>query len=182
MDNFEYIWPLPALDNRLPKVSDGYHMRQSGIFHAGADIMYAAITNDPVYIPGPIGLNYSGYYKKGIRYRTKGHYLPPNTPAIACVGGKIFKANLSSKGYQLVLGKIGGSLAFYYQHLQKLNVETGETVELGQSLGIVGGNPNEVGAIAHLHFEIWRGGPSNHVNPSLFLNKWKVMDLDGRFL
>jgi hypothetical protein len=172
----DHVYPLPALvGDRLPKVSDGFHTAedlQAGRarrIHPGADIMYPIKPGDPDYTGKGI---VTDYYKLGAIRRTEGHIVPFDTPAIACVAGKVFKAKSNPRGHSVLIGAVGSEFAYYYQHLEKLMVSDGDEVKLGQPLGIVGANPNEKNAIVHLHFEIWHPDHSHPVNPKPVLRTW----------
>ncbi len=73
--------------------------------------------------------------------------------------------------------------ATYYTHLTAPRV--GETrrgagrvrVVAGQPLGVVGADPKDANAIAHLHFELWHGGNGlAAIDPTPYLARWAVVD------
>ena len=50
-------------------------------------------------------------------------------------------------------------------------------VVAGQPLGVVGADPKDANAIAHLHFELWHGGNGlAAIDPTPYLARWAVVD------
>lgn len=173
------VWPLPKLGNGIePKISDGFHTAKdmaegkASRIHPGVDLMYPATINDPSYT----GVSTrSDYYKLGSIRRTRGHYVPLDTPAIACVDGKIFRVREGRKGKSVLLGTIGSKYVYYYQHLETVLVKLGQEVNRGEPIGIIGANPNQENGIVHLHFEVWESWDGKLMppsNPEPFLKDW----------
>lgn len=77
----------------------------------------------------------------------------------------------------------GAPWATYYTHLSALRVgetrrgRTGERVVAGQPLGVIGADPKDANAIAHLHFESGTAATaSQQWNPLPYLRAWPVVD------
>lgn len=65
----------------------------------------------------------------------------------------------------------------YYGHLSQIKVSPNQSVDMGETIGIEGGQPNvdpDVGYSTghHLHFEIWlSSSPGSHTDPLRFLSQ-----------
>jgi murein DD-endopeptidase MepM/ murein hydrolase activator NlpD len=86
------------------------------------------------------------------------------TPIFAIEAGRINRTKKQSNGsLQIVMDGRSGSM-FYYGHMDKVLVRSGQKVRRGQVIGIMGdtGSPGAV----HLHFEYWKSGrESDAINP-----------------
>lgn len=165
--SIQNCWPVSIYDGkRYPVVSDGYHARESG-FHAGVDICFRRLSTDPPFDPKHPG--HDG---------TKGFYSPEDAEIISCSEGKVYSVKKNSRGMSVVVDR--GDFAYYYQHLQLegIQVQKGDIVKPGTKLGLMGydiapgANP-----FRHLHFEIWKGGPKDHINPEPLLRQWPMVSL-----
>lgn len=92
------------------------------------------------------------------------------TPIYAVESGRINRTKKQSNGaLQIVLkGKRGPK--YYYGHMDKVLVKSGQRVRAGQVIGLMGdtGSPGAV----HLHFEFWKSGrESAAVNPAKLVRK-----------
>ena len=92
------------------------------------------------------------------------------TPIYAVESGRINRTKKQSNGaLQIVLkGKRGPK--YYYGHMDKVFVKTGQRVRAGQVIGLMGdtGSPGAV----HLHFEFWKSGlESAAINPAKLVRK-----------
>ena len=86
------------------------------------------------------------------------------TPIFAIEGGRIDRTKLQSNGsLQIVLkGKSGSK--YYYGHMDKVLIKSGQKVKRGKVIGLMGdtGSPGAV----HLHFEYWKSGrESDAIDP-----------------
>lgn len=92
------------------------------------------------------------------------------TPIFAVEAGRINRTKKQSNGaLQIVLNGNSGS-KYYYGHMDKVLIKTGQRVKRGQIIGRMGdtGSPGQV----HLHFEYWRSGKeSDAVNPIKLLKR-----------
>lgn len=93
------------------------------------------------------------------------------TPIFAVEAGRINRTKRQSNGaLQIVLrGKKSGSM-YYYGHMDKVTIKSGQKVKKGQVIGKMGdsGSPGEV----HLHFEYWKSGrESAAINPIKFVKR-----------
>lgn len=93
---------------------------------------------------------------KGIDYA-----VPVNSPVYACMDGVVYFAGVVPTGYgrHIKISHPDGSISIY-GHLNSMEVSRGDTVSVGQKIGLSGGDKtddvdgdgNSTGA--HLHFEI----------------------------
>lgn len=92
------------------------------------------------------------------------------TPIYAIEKGRIDRTKKQSNGaLQIVLkGKSGSK--YYYGHMDKVLVKSGQRVKKGQVIARMGdtGSPGQV----HLHFEYWKSGrESDAINPIKLLRR-----------
>ena len=92
------------------------------------------------------------------------------TPIFAVEAGRINRTKRQSNGaLQIVLRGKSGSM-FYYGHMAKVLIKSGQRVKKGQVIGKMGdsGSRGQV----HLHFEYWKSGrESDAINPKKFLKR-----------
>jgi len=86
-------------------------------------------------------------------------------PYSAAGAGKVVSAGWDgSYGYAIVIDH-GNGVATRYAHSSKLNVKVGQSVDKGETIGLVGSTGRSTGS--HLHFEVIINGST--VNPLNFL-------------
>lgn len=169
-----WVWPLPRLaDGRRPEISDGYHMRPSGVMHDAVDVMYRRAQ--------PI----AGKYPLPDRGST--HYdLPEHTPVLAAADAKIWSAGRDAHGWLVVLdhGKAGGGRSSVYRHLAALVVPQHKNgkqidgsppvvVKAGAVLGPAGFDPTDPRKVRHLHFELRQG--ATKFDPQPLMREWEIL-------
>lgn len=105
--------------------------------------------------------SFFGVPREGGRRRHEGVdiFVPKGTPALAAVDGVITGVGT---------GKLGGNVAFladndrnirlYYAHLDRWNVQNGQRVSVGDTIGFVGNTGNARTTGPHLHFGIYGEG------------------------
>jgi murein DD-endopeptidase MepM/ murein hydrolase activator NlpD len=82
-------------------------------------------------------------------------------PYVAAASGKVVFAGWNGGyGYSILIDH-GNGVATRYAHSSQLNVKAGQTVEKGQTIGLVGSTGRSTGS--HLHFEVIINGST--VNP-----------------
>lgn len=141
----ERCWPIRRLtDGRQPHVTSHFRNPER-VNHAGADIMYRYEAGDPATRVGDSG-------------RTSKWWIPEGTAAIAVADGTIEHAGKTSTGWRVWVRH--GDYATGYFHLTKIFVAPGDTVALGDPLGIIGDNPIDTDP-DHLHFELVLGSLDN---------------------
>jgi murein DD-endopeptidase MepM/ murein hydrolase activator NlpD len=144
------IYPLPYYKGLAPLVSSGTESTRDGAQHEGVDIDYkdATLAQNFVY-----------------PFRDGDYFVPPNTPALAALGGIVSLATWNPNGYRVYLDH-GNGLRTLYIHLSKLLVKEGNRVAQATPVGIVGNSP--LGRnVAHLHFEIRYNGVPYDPEPYL---------------
>lgn len=93
-------------------------------------------------------------------------------PLIAVTKGYV--AEVGDKGLggkQIYLRDADNNNAIYYAHLDKQLVKQGQTVEVGDTIGLVGNTGNASGTHPHLHFGIYLPGGTGAVDPLPFVKK-----------
>jgi len=93
-------------------------------------------------------------------------------PLIAVTKGYV--AEVGDKGLggkQIYLRDADNNNAIYYAHLHKQLVVQGQTVEVGDTIGLVGNTGNASGTHPHLHFGIYLPGGQGAVDPLPFVKK-----------
>ena len=119
---------------------------------------------------GPISSYYGPGHPLGIDI---GGYANPSGPVAAAAAGTVtFVGGNSCCSYGLyVIVRHSGGFQTLYGHLSKINVDVGQNVAAGQTLGTIGNTGYSTGV--HLHFEIRQGNASfnqlSPLNPMVFL-------------
>ncbi len=86
-------------------------------------------------------------------------FAPKGTPVIASTKGIISRVNETPIGGKVVwLTDRKGRQSLYYAHLDKQLVTTGQEVNPGDTLGLIGNTGNAKGTVPHLHFGIYTFG------------------------
>lgn len=91
------------------------------------------------------------------------------TPVTAVIDGHVRTGTSARGGKHVWLSgsMIGlGSARYYYAHLDAFEVDSGDKVKKGDTLGYMGNTGNAINTPPHLHFGIYSGGP---VDPAPFL-------------
>jgi len=93
------------------------------------------------------------------------------TPLVAAADGIVTRVGEGGLGGKVVWMRAKGrNLSLYYAHLDEQLVRTGESVEKGDTLGLMGNTGNARTTPVHLHFGIYTGGgavdPLPFVKPS----------------
>lgn len=100
---------------------------------------------------------------KGIDYA-----LPLNTEVTSNVTGYVEKSAYEEDGFgNYVVIKDGTGRMHYYAHLNKSNVNVGDFVSFGDSIGLSGSTGRSTGA--HLHYEI-KDTYGNSINPNDYIS------------
>ncbi len=94
---------------------------------------------------------------------------PEGKPVAAMNDGRVVKAYVDTVNGNSIIIDHGGYLFTMYLHLQKMNVQAGETVKQGQIIGTVGQTGYATGP--HLHLSIKVGDTS--VDPLHFVRDFK---------
>ena len=159
-------WPVPRWQGRAPVISDRFRTPRPD--HNGVDIMFGRIASDPYPASTPNG--------------TSRFVIPDNWTAVAASDGVLWSAAPTSRGYAIVIDH--GPVATYYTHLESLLVPQVQPpskasrdpilIKAGQPLGVIGADPLDHAGLKHLHFEIWRGGPLNAIDPEPIMKSWEV--------
>lgn len=91
------------------------------------------------------------------------------TPALAAADGTVFRVGNNRLGGKIVFlrdSETGNNL--YYAHLDSQIAKTGQTVKIGDTLGLIGKTGNAINTVPHLHFGIYTEGGA--VNPYPFID------------
>jgi LysM repeat protein len=102
-----------------------------------------------------------------------------NTPIIAVGDGKVTKSYYSDTYGHVVFIKHSNNLETVYAHLNKREVNAGQQIHKGQTIGRMGNTGKSKGV--HLHFEVheneWTFDKENAFNPTLVLGEVEVGNL-----
>ncbi len=95
------------------------------------------------------------------------------TPIQAAADGIVYKAQDNGYGYSYIILAHKNDFMTVYGHILDFNVETGDIVQAGDTIGLSGGMPGTRGAGAyttgpHLHYEIIHN--DKHVDPLYYMN------------
>ncbi|MGQ0714532.1 MAG: peptidoglycan DD-metalloendopeptidase family protein [Gemmatimonadaceae bacterium] len=97
-------------------------------------------------------------------------FAPRGTPVVAATPGIVRRVGQSGLGGNVVwLLDPRREQSLYYAHLDTQLVSTGQVVQVGDTLGLVGNTGNARGTPPHLHFGIYRRG-QGPVDPLPFID------------
>jgi hypothetical protein len=149
------MWPIARWNGRAPVISDGFGLRANGQHHNGVDLMFARLASDT------------------LRAGSKGFVMPDGTHALAASDGVVRSAMKTPRGIAIVIDHAAAST--FYQHLESASVKAGQRVRAGDPIGIIGADPLDGEHLKHLHFELWRGGPSDAIDPAPLMRTWSLV-------
>jgi hypothetical protein len=157
-----WVWPVPRWNGRAPVISDGFDSPRPGLpRHGGVDIMFARAPNDA--------------FKPGTPNGSKAFVMPDRLVALAASDGVVWSADRMPTGFAVVIDHSSTKAATFYAHLEKLLVAKGDHVRAGQPIGTIGATQLDSEHLKHLHFELWLGGPSDRVDPSVVMDGWELV-------
>jgi murein DD-endopeptidase MepM/ murein hydrolase activator NlpD len=190
---------LPPTDTLTPSLTPTLERVEH--FYFGRPIAQGGI--DYIDRNYPYGSTQLGRYPvhSGVEFQN-----PRGTPVLAVGNGEVFYAGTDSKrqfgprldyyGNLVVIRHSvptpeGEPIFSVYAHLDRIEVETGDSVEQGDRVGVVGGTGIAIGP--HLHFEIRVGDPEDFYstrNPEMWIYPYPsfgmiagiVTDSDGNAL
>lgn len=161
----QWIWPVPTWQGRRPVISDGFYSPRAGYpLHGGADIMFVRLPSDA--------------FKAGTPNATKGFVMPDGMNALAASDGVVNSANKTPQGFAIVIDHgtrgVPELVSTFYTHLERLLVQAGDRVSVGQPIGVIGYSPLDAEKIKHLHFELRLGGATGRIDPAPVMRAWPV--------
>ena len=164
----DWAWPVPRWQGRAPMISDGFGSpRPGGVRHGGVDLMFARLASDTLRAGTPNG---------------SPHFvMPDGHVAIAAGDGVIWSAMQTPRGFAVVIDHAPTKVATFYTHLEKLlvtptaNAKAGQRVRAGQPIGIIGADPLDPSHLKPLDLVLWLGGPTVAVDPSVVMQRWRVV-------
>jgi murein DD-endopeptidase MepM/ murein hydrolase activator NlpD len=159
-----WVWPLGVWRGRKPEISDGFTSKRRSpkgevIGHGGVDLMYRRVTGDAQVAGSPNG--------------SRGYIMPDHRAALAAAGGVASFAENTPRGWTVIIDHTPRKLSTYYTHLSQLLVVPKQVVLAGQPIGIIGSDPLDGEHLMHLHFELWRGGRKDAVDPEPLMKNWE---------
>jgi len=96
-------------------------------------------------------------------------FAPKRTPALAAADGVVRRVGTNNLGGKVVfLHPDKKDFSIYYAHLDTQLVSAGQTVKVGDTLGLVGNTGNARGGSPHLHLGIYGNGGA--IDPFHFIN------------
>ncbi len=97
-------------------------------------------------------------------------FAPKRSAAIAAASGVITSVRENNLGGKVVFMRPEGrDYSLYYAHLDAQLVNQGQSVQIGDTLGLVGNTGNARSTPAHLHFGVYTSNGA--VNPIHYVNK-----------
>lgn len=121
-------------------------------------------------------------FPRGTPNGSKWHVMPDNVVALAAGDGVVWSAGPTPHGQHVVIDHGPLKVATFYAHMEKLFVtptnraQSKQRVQAGQPIGIIGFSPLDGEKLKHLHFELWRGGPKDWVDPVPLMRTWEVIE------
>jgi murein DD-endopeptidase MepM/ murein hydrolase activator NlpD/SH3-like domain-containing protein len=85
-------------------------------------------------------------------------FAPRGTPAIAAAAGRVSVRNNRLGGKTVWLRDPERGISLYYAHLDSQIVSSGDFVQVGDTVGLIGNTGNARNTPPHLHFGIYRRG------------------------
>ena len=165
-----WVWPVGVWLGRKPEISDGFASKRRSskgepIQHGGVDVMYRRIPSDS--------------YAAGTPNGSRGYVMPENRAALAAADGIATLAENTPRGWSVIVDHTSPGISTYYTHLSQLLVVPKQAVLAGQPIGIIGSDPLDGERLKHLHFELWRGGRKNPVDPEPLMRGWEYLPDPG---
>jgi murein DD-endopeptidase MepM/ murein hydrolase activator NlpD len=123
----------------------------------------------PARLPSPVGIprpafvdTWGAARSGGRRHEGIDIFVPRGTPVRSTTRGIVTRVGTNRLGGRIV-GVLGPALEWhYYAHLDGFGqFREGDLVREGDVLGYVGDSGNARGTPPHLHYGVYRGGPSN---------------------
>ncbi|WP_207514297.1 M23 family metallopeptidase [Longitalea luteola] len=94
---------------------------------------------------------------------------PRRTPTVAAANGIVTNVSENKLGGKVVfLRPAGKNYTLYYAHLDQQLVRSGQSVQVGDTIGLVGNTGNAKNTVPHLHFGIYT--MDGAVDPLPFIN------------
>ena len=113
--------------------------------------------------------------------------VPDGTPVRTIQGGKVITAqNISGFGLTVIVRTPDGR-SEQFSHLQDMDVQVGDEIPAGESIGGLGNTG--VGTGSHLHFQVWKADPvwgsrsvqhANTMNPTDYLREVRPDNAEPR--
>lgn len=138
-----------------------------------ANAFRSAQAPDPFIHPVPSGRISSSFANYIVKSRNRKHHgvdfaAPIGTPVYAASSGVVLIADMGSLSEafgKAVMIEHGDKFQSLSAHLSRIDVKSGDWVQAGQQIGLVGKTGRATGA--HLHFELWQNSVPK--DPLLFL-------------
>lgn len=138
-----------------------------------ADAFRSAQAPAPFIHPVPSGRISSSFANYIVKSRNRKHHgidfaAPIGTPVYAASSGVVLSADMGSLSDafgKAVMIEHGDKFQSLSAHLSRIDVKSGDWVQAGQQIGLVGKTGRATGA--HLHFELWQNSVPK--DPLLFL-------------
>ncbi|TWR29080.1 peptidoglycan DD-metalloendopeptidase family protein [Mucilaginibacter pallidiroseus] len=97
-------------------------------------------------------------------------FAPKRTPAIAAANGTVTGVTVNNLGGNVVFMRPDNQdYSLYYAHLDLQSVQQGQTVTIGDTIGLVGNTGNARTTPPHLHFGIYTS--SGAIDPLAFVDR-----------
>jgi len=115
----------------------------------------------------PVTGTISAHYQPNINHFGVDIIAAKNTPIKSIMAGVVISGDWTANMGNTIYIQHQKNVVSVYKHLSASLVKTGDPVNTGQAIGIIG-NSGDMTTGPHLHFELWYDGKS--VNPASFIN------------
>lgn len=95
------------------------------------------------------------------------------TPVLAAADGRVVRVRTRGRGGRYIWMRDERGHSFYYAHLNRQLVRTGQRVERGDTIGLVGNTGNARTTPPHLHFGVYRRG-EGPIDPYHFIHQLPI--------
>ncbi|MCE9575701.1 MAG: M23 family metallopeptidase [Deltaproteobacteria bacterium] len=160
-----WVWPVAVWRGRRPVISNEFRAPA----HLGVDLMFARRRDDTARVGSANG--------------SAGFVMPDDRLALAASDGVVWSCAWTPRGWSVVIDHAPtATVATYYTHLTlpwlkpTQRAQSGQRVRAGQPIGIIGADPKDTAGLKHLHFELWRNGPSDPADPAELMRGWDYVD------
>ncbi len=149
------------------EIEAGELTQEQQLLKQTANISPKEIPLEQLYFIPPISGVVSAGYQPDIQHYGTDILAPKNTPVKAALDGYVFMSDWTLETGHTIGVQHAYNLISFYKHNSALLKESGDFVNSGEALAIIG-NSGTLSSGPHLHFELWHNGKP--VNPSDYIN------------
>lgn len=136
--------------------------------------------NTPAYITSKFWEDRSGRPHRGVDLSASGN----NVPLYSMCNGTVILKAFDSTGYgnYIIMKDSTSGLGFLYAHMSQVNVNQGDSVVIGEQVGIQGSTGYSTGNHLHLEMQnlsnrnwIYGGNRSDYINPAEWIGYQEII-------